>query len=113
MLIRISAALQDPDPDVCEAAVYVVSYSPSPAYIPLLRHITENDPVQELREDARDMLDAYTEAGIGSAEGGAGAFFDGHGAAPDQLLQIGCDAGDGAVANGPVDIDDRLDSGLG
>ena len=53
--------------------MYVVSYSPSPAYIPLLRHIAENDPVQELREDARDMLDAYTEAGIGSAEGGAGA----------------------------------------
>ena len=63
-LRRISAALQDPDTDVREAAVYAVSYSPSQAYIPLLRHIAENDPVEELRADAGDMLNAYTEAGI-------------------------------------------------
>jgi hypothetical protein len=63
-LSRISAALRDPDPDVREVAVYAVSYSASPAYIPLLRHIAENDPVEELRADARDMLDGYIETGI-------------------------------------------------
>lgn len=63
-LSRISAALRDPHPDVREVAVYAVSYSPSPAYIPLLRHIAENDPVEELRADACDMLDAYLEAEI-------------------------------------------------
>jgi hypothetical protein len=63
-LRRISAALQDPDPDVREAAVYAVGYSPSQEYIPFLRHIAKNDPVEELRADAWDMLDAYTEAGI-------------------------------------------------
>ena len=44
--------------------MYAVSYSPSQAYILLLRHIAENDPVEELRADAGDMLNAYTEAGI-------------------------------------------------
>ncbi len=61
---RISAALQDPDPELREVAVYAASYSPSQVYIPLLRHIADNDPVDDLSSDAWEMLDAYAEIGI-------------------------------------------------
>jgi hypothetical protein len=63
--LRISAALQGPHPDVREAAIYATSYTPSEAYIPLLRHVAETDPVEALREDAQVMLDSYDEVGIG------------------------------------------------
>lgn len=62
---RISTALTDADPGVREAAIYASSYRPTDRYRPLLRQIAEHDPVDQLREDAREMLDIYDEIGIG------------------------------------------------
>ncbi|MEU6005080.1 HEAT repeat domain-containing protein [Streptomyces sp. NPDC047453] len=61
---RIMAALRDPAEDVREAAIYATSYTPDWRYRPLLESVAESDPVEELRDDARNMLATYDEAGI-------------------------------------------------
>jgi hypothetical protein len=64
---RITRALRDPAGDLREAAVHATVYTPAPQYVPLLRGIASHDPVPDIREDAKNMLAAYEEAGIGDS----------------------------------------------
>jgi hypothetical protein len=61
---RISKALAAPEASLREAAIYASGYNPSSRYLPLLTRIAQQDPVEDLRADAEDMLAAYDEAGV-------------------------------------------------
>lgn len=66
-ITRIISALRDPDDTVRDAAIYATSYTPAEAYVPLLRNIARRDPNRRLKRDAKKMLAAYEEVGIGPA----------------------------------------------
>ncbi|GAA5090533.1 hypothetical protein GCM10023319_43170 [Nocardia iowensis] len=63
--VRVVEGLRDPRNDLREAAIYATGYTPARRYVPMLREIALHDPVQQLRDNAQDMLVAYEEAGIG------------------------------------------------
>lgn len=62
---RITAALEDPRDDVRKAAVHATAYTPSRRYRPYLRRIAGNDPKDDIKRDAANMLRAYDAAQIG------------------------------------------------
>jgi HEAT repeat protein len=61
---RIVEALRDRDRRVRLAAVYAISYSPWPEYIPVLREVAAEDADDEVRTHARTMLAVLDEMGI-------------------------------------------------
>jgi hypothetical protein len=56
---RIIAGLQDRDDRLRKAAVYATTYTPSLIYLPLLRQISNDDPVSEIRDFAENVVQVY------------------------------------------------------
>ena len=62
VFMRLARALRHESASVRLEAVYALSYSPWPEYEPILGQLAAQDPDEEVRELARDILKLYQEA---------------------------------------------------
>lgn len=60
---RISAAMHSPQAWVRKAAIWATMYSQWPEFLPLLREIADADPDEEIRNDARRMVNFGNKSG--------------------------------------------------
>lgn len=67
MYDRVVLAAADPEPGVRDAAVWVSAYVAWPMMRQLLRRVAEQDPVDEVRMDAENLLRMYDDAGVPQA----------------------------------------------
>lgn len=61
---RIGRAARHPGPMVRETAVAAMMYPAWPQFRPLLRSLTENDPAENVRMRATNLLDSYDRVGV-------------------------------------------------
>lgn len=61
---RISEALSNPDERVREAALWATTYVPYKEYMPQLKRLRDDDPVQDLRDTAESVIEGFEEAGV-------------------------------------------------
>ena len=61
---RISDAIQDKSLYVRQAGVWAVAHAEWPVLLPLVRQVAENDPEEEIRDDAMTIVDVFGEAGM-------------------------------------------------
>ncbi|MFF3455050.1 hypothetical protein ACFYXH_12080 [Streptomyces sp. NPDC002730] len=58
---RIKKSILDSDARIRSAGIWATAYSRWPEFVPLLTDVSQQDPVESLRRDARIILDHYAE----------------------------------------------------